>query len=550
MTTLIQAPSEEAVKVAETRQEYSFWSWIEDVQPQWALIASAGRLLLEARRVDHALRNNSFDAAGFVAAYTSGEAPFCNLDSIHRQMELGYHKFMFAPDDDAHNLLDRLVIKAREQYMQVGSSLSSRFVTAYQKSGFAPRHVLRQTQIFDKKVKPHLTGTKVAYIWVDALRYEMARDLIKGLQDDFQITLESALALAPTITIFGMASLLPNAERIRAVVTKDVLTPQIDDIRLKDRSDRLKYFRSIYPNLVDAKLSDLVPKPKKSLDTSLRNADLVLITSQEIDESGETDSESARLQMDNVLRQLQQALRILVRCGIQTIVLTADHGHLFGETLGDDMRIEAPGGDTVALHRRVWIGHGGTQHDAYLRAPLSEFGIESDLEIAIPYTFGIFPVQGGASRYFHGGVSPQELIIPVLTLTSTLKPNAKTSVDIEWELKPGAQKLGRFFSIQVTGVSTGLFASELPPVRLELLVNNKVISTAVSAGYGYDSSVESVQLRWSDLVPSTIEPNTVTLMVMSNENPEPGARGELRLLNAVSSMVLAKLENLEFAIHM
>lgn len=545
---LVQEPSENAVRIAEQKQATSFWSQVEDVQPLWALIASAGRLLLKARRVEHTLKNDSFDAGGFISAYTSGDEPLCNLDAIHRQMELGYHKFTFYPGDEMHDLLGRLVSKAREQYMRVGSALAAGFVTAYQQGNFALPDVLRQTQIFDRKVKPHLDARKVAYIWVDALRFEMARDLIKGLRDDFEIVLEPAVAVAPTITVFGMAALLPNAERLRAVVTKDVLIPQIDDARLKDRSDRLKYFRSIYPNLVDAKLSDLVPKPKKSLETSIRNAELVLITSQEIDESGETDAESARLQMDNILRQLQQALRILVRCGIQTIVLTADHGHLFGETLGDDMRIDAPGGETAGLHRRAWIGHGGTRHDAFLRTQLSKLGMNSDFEIVVPYGFGVFPVQGGASRYFHGGLSPQELIIPVLTLTSTLKTSAKTNSDIQWELKLGAQKLGRFFSVQVTGASAGLFPPELPAVRAELRVRDKLVSTAVSAGYGYDSSIESVQLRWSEAAPTTVDPNTITLMV--NENPERDDVGELLLLDAIGGIVLAKLKDLEFAIHM
>ncbi|MBN8638067.1 MAG: PglZ domain-containing protein, partial [Anaerolineae bacterium] len=545
---LVQEPSENAVSIAEQKQAASFWSQVEDVQPLWALIASAGRLLLEARRVDHMLRNDSFDAAGFVSAYTSGDEPLCNLDAIHRQMELGYHKFTFYPGDEMHDLLGRLVSKAREQYMRVGSALAARFVTAYEQGGFALLDVLRQTQIFDQKVKPQLDAHKVAYVWVDALRFEMARDLIKGLRDDFEITLEPAVAAVPTITVFGMAALLPNAERLRAVVAKDVLIPQIDETRLKDRGDRLKYFRSVYPNLVDAKLSDLVPKPKKSLETNIRNADLVLITSQEIDESGETDAESARLQMDNVLRQLQQALRILVRCGIQTIVLTADHGHLFGETLGDDMRIEAPGGETAALHRRAWIGQGGTQHDAVLRTQLSKLGMNSNLEIVVPYGFGVFPVQGGASRYFHGGLSPQELIIPLLTLTSTLKASAKSNADIQWELKLGAQKLGRFFSVQVTGRSAGLFPPELPTVRAELRVSGKLISAAVSAGYGYDSSTESVQLRWNEDSPPAVEPNTITLMV--NADPQRGDVGELLLLDAISGVVLAKLVDLEFAIHM
>jgi len=545
---LLTQASDDAVALAEAHQQSSFWSGVEDVQPRWALIASAGRLLLEAERIEAALKHAPHDAAAFIHAYTNADYPYCRLDSAHRQMEIGYHKFQFDLTDDSQNLLDRLVIKAREQYMQVGSSMAARFVRAYQQSSFAPRQILKQTQIFERKVKPNLEAGKTAYIWVDALRYEMALDLIKGLQDDFQFTLEPALATPPTITSVGMAALLPGADQARVVVHKDAVTLQIGETRLKDRSDRVKYLRGLYPGLVDVKLPDLVPKPKKALETALRAADFVLVTSQEIDESGETDNESARLQMDNVLLQLQQGLRILARCGIQTIVVTADHGHLFIETTGGDMKIDAPGGVTASLHRRVWVGNGGAQNDGFLRTPLSAFGLETDYELAVPYTFGVFPVQGGASRYFHGGLSPQEVIIPVLTLTSTRKSSARTQSDMQWELKPGAQKIGRFFSVQVMGMPTGLFPLEPPLVRLELRLNNQVISTAVSAGYGYDSSTENIQLRLNETAPSGIEPNTVTLMVTTE--PDRGATGDLVLLDAIAGTVLAKLEKLELAIHM
>ena len=61
-------------------------------------------------------------------------------------------------------------------------------------------------------------------------------------------------------------------------------------------------------------------------------------------------------QMDGVLNDLRRGVRILADHGIKTIVLAADHGHLFADEIGDDMKIEAPGGKTADLHRRVWVG--------------------------------------------------------------------------------------------------------------------------------------------------------------------------------------------------
>ena len=151
----------------------------------------------------------------------------------------------------------------------------------------------------------------------------------------------------------------------------------------------------------------------------IQSAELVLVTSQEIDEFGESDTKLARLQMDSMLTYLRRGARILSDLGVKTIILAADHGHLFADEIGDDMKIDAPGGQTEDLHRRVWVGIGGTAEPSYLRTPLAALGTDSDLDLATPWTFACFRSKGGARAYFHGGLSPQELIVPVVILTST-----------------------------------------------------------------------------------------------------------------------------------
>ncbi len=196
---------------------------------------------------------------------------------------------------------------------------------------------------------------------------------------------------------------------------------QIDRTVIKDRKDRIAFLKAhAGVPVFDAKLDDLLPKPPKRIKDGVQGAQLVLITSQEIDELCEGDNiTQARRQMDGVLHDLRRGFRVLADLGVKTIVVAADHGHLFGEEIGDDMKIEAPGGETADLHRRVWLGVGGTSEPSYLRTSLSSLGVESDLDLATPWTFACFKSKGGARAYFHGGLSPQELIIPVMTMTAT-----------------------------------------------------------------------------------------------------------------------------------
>lgn len=85
-----------------------------------------------------------------------------------------------------------------------------------------------------------------------------------------------------------------------------------------------------------------------------------------------------------------------------------------------------------------------------MRAPLKLFGLSDELEIAVPWGFGAFAVRGGASAYFHGGMSLQELIVPVVTLR-TQRKEAPIQM-IQWTLRPGSRKIStRIFSVLITG---------------------------------------------------------------------------------------------------
>ena len=94
-------------------------------------------------------------------------------------------------------------------------------------------------------VKPALQEGKTAYIWVDALRYEMGRELIETLKEDFSVELQAGVATVPTITEIGMAALLPKAQAGATVVSvgSGKLGLKIGSSLLKDRPGRMKFLK-------------------------------------------------------------------------------------------------------------------------------------------------------------------------------------------------------------------------------------------------------------------------------------------------------------------
>src|SRR5205085_2851414 len=116
-----------------------------------------------------------------------------------------YYEFAFQVQD----WMEQLFSRARQRYTGVGSTLAETFLRAYQGQKFQVEGALRQRDIFAQKVKPGLAQGKVAYVWVDALRYEMGYELAQILVADGEVEIEGALSTVPTITEIGMASLLP-----------------------------------------------------------------------------------------------------------------------------------------------------------------------------------------------------------------------------------------------------------------------------------------------------------------------------------------------------
>lgn len=364
-TTLLEEATDDLIEIARTRQS-SFWSeYLPDVQAQWALIAVSGQVLLEATRIEKEMKSSAADIKILFSAYTETGHPWCLLDTYHRHMERRYHHFDFDLGE-RHQTLDQLIAKAWHRYMEVGSTLAERFLQSYRQAKFQVPRVLRQTEIYSKYVAPNLSplSKKVAYVGVDALRYEMARELAQILSEEFDPEIQAILGTVPTITETGMAAHLPGAQEAATVVSvgEGKLGLEIHGTILKDRKDRVKFLKAnVGVQVFEAKLEDLLPSPKKKVREGIRDVNLILITSQEIDALCEGDNVPlARRHMDDILDQLRRVFRVLMGLGVEVILVTADHGYLFGEELGSDMKIDAPGGDTVDLHRQVWIGRGGT----------------------------------------------------------------------------------------------------------------------------------------------------------------------------------------------
>jgi hypothetical protein len=537
------------VELAETRL-VGFWSGQDPlVKTRWEVIVAAGQVLLESARIVNSLKGKQWSAEALMARYAYGEEseePWCNLDTAQRHLERDFNRFDLDPQQ--HKSLLQLVAHARQRYATAAGMLSSRFVQAYAEAKFELAALTPQTDVYHTVFEASGSDRRAAYLLVDALRYEMARELVSVLDKEWSVELAPALATPPTITEIGMAALMPGAEKGLAITApaSGKLAPIIDGKALRTRQERVAHFeKAAGGKAVTVKLEQLAPLTSNSLTKQLGAAELALVTAtEEIDGLCETNPTLARRMLDDVLNQLRRGIKTLFGLGFNRVVITADHGYLFGEEVHAGLPIDPPGGETATLKRRVWVGKGGAKIPGTLRRPLSAFGIGGDLELVTPQNLAIFKVAGGSTSYYHGGLSLPELVIPVLTVTSGEPPSADIGTEMAWELTLGSKVIAtRFLSVTVSGRSTLLLPLEPRAVRVEVRAGNEVISVPVSATDGFQEATKDVLLKARDDKPLQFADNTVTLQI--TDEPDVGSV-TVHLLDATTGIGLQRIEAVPF----
>jgi PglZ domain len=536
---LALGPNAELDIIARQRRN-GFWALRKpDQKALWDLLLQAAELARVCDELDGALKASP-SAAAIADAYVASERPWCRLDTLHRHLEKKASSLEFLLKDQPEEI-ERLVSATRQRYAATAAQIAEAFVRGLVTSNFELPGWYRQTQIFERAVAPQLGNRPVAYLLVDSLRYELARELEELLAVEFEIEREAVTGMLPGVTEVGMAALLPYAHglKIRAG-KKDELEVALGEALLRNRDDRIAYIeKHAGVPVVALKLED--PKQfKTKLKNTGKGPALVVVTSREIDRAGEEGFTDARQIMDGVVRHLRFALHLLAGAGIEHFVVAADHGHLFGDELAESEKIDPPRGRTVLLHRRVWVGEGGAASESYLRTTLAKLGIESELEVAVPWNLTAFRAPG-SETYFHGGLSPQEFLLPVLKLR--LKARVESVNKINWEMKLGSAKITTMHVTVTISGQGGLFAAEFPPVRVEVRSGSELCSMPVSATYGFSDTTGEVALRGQSARPNEVEPNSVTLM-LTPKAPRSG-HVSIHLLDAVSGVELKKLDPVE-----
>lgn len=520
-----------------------FWGRIPPFNLQWQWLNIISKFVILKKEILNTLKKQKWNISKFIQAYTTGEKPWYMADQYYTELEIKYD-LLDSEILDIGDILEKSYIKIQNEYLALLRILNEKFQDTLIESEFDLSSIETQREIFSKYISPAFqSNKKIAYIQVDAFRFNMGASLAHSLEEDYKVSLTSFLAQLPTITQIGMAAALPDADQFLSLgMNKDgKIGLQIKDTLLISREDRKNYLEAYLGSdkFCETKLSSL-KKPKKIIRESIKNASFIWITSQEIDLLGENiQGVLARKMMEETITDLRRAVLELIKLGVDNIFITADHGYLFHAELSSGDKIDAPGGKQYLLHRRAWIGYGGAKHPSYIRINENQLGLSGDLELVFPRGIACFKSPGGNEYFYHGGISLQEMVLPLIVISPKETRREYTSKkDFRIEMDR-SQVTNRFFVIKVIYEATELFLPSKYRVHINVESDKKEVGEVVTGEYGFDPTTKDIEME-------NLKTNAITIAIKSDPPPKDI---DIILQDNISQTVLSKLSKIPVKIN-
>ena len=282
---------------------------------------------------------------------------------------------------------------------------------------------------------------KIFVIISDAMRYEIGDEFVSLIrqEDKYDAKISSAISCAPSYTQLGMAALLPNKElKITINEDSDVKNAPVyvDGICSAGKDNRIKILQNYDKMKITAyKAEDVLKKTSDELKSVVKESDVFFVYHNRIDYVGDKLESENRVfdETEDALEELKVLVKKLVAANANNIIITADHGFIYQNRNLDDSDYlgEEPQGTVLYSDRRFIIGRNLKDSNSFKKFSASDLGLIDDFEYLFPKSINRLRKKGSGSKFVHGGLTLQELIIPVIQVNKKRHSDvSKVEVDI------------------------------------------------------------------------------------------------------------------------
>lgn len=462
-TDLLKSAKWDEAKEALSRIKENIWLHHDEERRRYWKMAELGLDLLQ-------LASGKFrSAASLKAAVEQYTENNYKIDQLQRRFEKQAIEVM-----EENSALADLKHLVRKQYRQYAEKYQKQFQELVQNEHWPVVGMLHNAQVFTKHVQPLLKAkTKAAYLLVDALRFELAKELAENIEKYFSVQVTPSCAYLPTVTKFGMAALLPEADKKLSLVEhKGNLEATITDVPLVSLTQRREYLKEQLGTLCE------IVTLNQIASSAIPDVDLLVVTTNEIDNAGENMASNALVAMQQAIQNLIKAVNLLKQKSYEKIVIATDHGFVVHPNFQAGDNVSKPPGDWLVAKSRFLAGSGATPEYGIGFTP-EEIGVRSDAKsFVFLKNYAVFEK---GTTYFHEGISLQETVVPVMVLTPhKLKKEKKIQVNLTYKGKTSGYITTRRPFMEITSFLEGELGLEPIAVRMEATSDNKNVGKSGS----------------------------------------------------------------------
>ena len=293
--------------------------------------------------------------------------------------------------------------------------------------------IAKQRDFYSRYIRP-LAGKNIrAFVIIsDALRYEVAAELCDTLIRTTKGTakLEAMQAIFPSITKFGMAALLPG----RKISVDEDMGVYVEDMPTSSTQEREKILCASNMSSVAIQYNDVLSMKRAERRELVSGKEVVYIYHNTIDAIGDKAPTENKVfeACEDTIQEISNILRIVNDMQGTDIFITSDHGFLYTYrplTEGDKISKNTFTGKVYEVGRRYALTEPSATGEYLL--PVQLDGEISGIPVKgyTPQDSTRIKISGGGENYVHGGVSLQELCVPVIVFKN-LRTSSKKYVEV------------------------------------------------------------------------------------------------------------------------
>lgn len=364
------------------------------------------------------LLQNVLDYTADIKSRTTSKELIDSYSDKWYAIDRNYRDFVFNADmiDDKSDDMDAFVDFIENTYNnRFLKDLSEKLCSVVKTYDDLPG--LKQTSFYDKYVQGANQTTVV--IVSDAFRYECASELRDVLSRSSRVKdqkLDHIISTLPSITKFGMAALLPN----NGLQILPDFSVKINGMGT-DMEDREAVLKARNPDSVVLRFNDVMSMNGR---TELRNLcsgkRVIYIYHNVVDAIGDnaqTETKVFKACNDAIKEMCDVINKITNSLSYTHFIITADHGFIYHRKRLDELdKIKLPergaGKRYVLSSARYGFMQSVEMSLEYLD------GMNGELYVAVPDCSSIYKAPGAGQNFVHGGMSPQEIVVPVLTVNT------------------------------------------------------------------------------------------------------------------------------------